>query len=213
MTPLQVANLMATYASGRYRHVTLTRKESASPEWTIPAASEHWTAIRRGIFGVVNDPDGTAYKYAHFEHDRYAICGKTGSATAHRWPTSYRIRYVSGEGEEKVGIVRAGARAPAIERFMSQHPEATLHPSEVQIATRWPPTPPTPGERYSHAWFGGFLQDIDAAGQPDWSLEPRIAFAILVEFGGSGGQTSGPMAKAVARELLDVLGSNLDPDA
>ena len=50
---------MATYASGRYRPVTLIRTETEGPEWGIPATPEQWSAVRRGIYGVVNDPDGT----------------------------------------------------------------------------------------------------------------------------------------------------------
>jgi penicillin-binding protein 2 len=88
MTPVQVANLMATYASGRFRPLTLIRRSEDTPEWTLPIAPAHWGAIRRGIFGVVNDPNGTAYKHAHFEHPHWVLCGKTGSATAHPWPTA-----------------------------------------------------------------------------------------------------------------------------
>ncbi len=210
MTPVQAANLMATYASGRYRHVTLIRNEVTTPEWTIPGTPSQWAAIRRGIYSVVNNRDGTAYRYAHFEHERYALCGKTGSATAHPWPTSYRIPYVDADGGEMVAIVPAGAGRWAIERFRSTHPSATFDEDQVAVASRWPPHPPPPGERYSHAWFGGYLQAIDATGQPDWSRRPRIAFAVVVEFGGSGGRTSGPLAKSIAAEVLDVFGPDLD---
>lgn len=213
MTPLQVANLMATYANGRYRPVTLIRSETPTPEWIIPAIADHWAAIRRGIYGVVNDPEGTAYKYAHFEHDRWALCGKTGSASAHPWPTSYRIPYVAPEGVERVALIRAGTRIAATKRFIADHPQAVFDPAKVEVATRWPPHPPPPGEKFSHAWFDGYLQALDAAGRPDWSRTPRLAFAVLVEFGGSGGRTAGPLAKAVVAELLNVFGPALDTDA
>ncbi len=209
MTPLQVANLMATYASGRFRPVTLIRTATPTPEWVIPATDEQWRAIRRGIYGVVNDPTGTAYQYARFEHDRWALCGKTGSATAHPWPTSYRVDWGGEQGAEQVTLVRAGSRRSAIERFRAEHPSATVEPSAVNVAGRWPPYPPPAGEEFSHAWVAGVLQALDSAGQPDWSKEPRVAFAILVEFGGSGGRTSGPLAKAVAAELLNVFGPEL----
>jgi cell division protein FtsI/penicillin-binding protein 2 len=209
MTPLQVANLMATYANGRFRPVTLIRTSTATPEWVIPATEEQWRAIRRGIYGVVNDPTGTAYQYARFEHDRWALCGKTGSATAHPWPTSYRVDWEGEQGAEKVTFVRAGSRRSAIERFRAEHPGATFEASAVNVAGRWPPYPPPAGEEFSHAWVAGFLQALDSAGQPDWSEEPRVAFAILVEFGGSGGRTSGPLAKTVAAELLNVFGPEL----
>ena len=208
-TPLQVANLMATYASGCYRPVTLMRTERATPVWQIPATSAHWAAIRRGIYQVVNDPEGTAYKYAHFVNDYYALCGKTGSATAPPWPTAYRVPYLDAEGEPNVAVVRAGAKRPALDRFVAEHPQATFEPNEVEVASKWPPVPPPAGENYSHAWFGGYLQPLTDDRQPDWSQEPRIAFAALVEFGGSGGRTSGPVAKKVAAEVLDVFGPDL----
>ena len=98
MTPVQVANLMATYASGRFRPVSLHREGVKKPEWILPGADEHWAAIRRGIYRVVNDPNGTAHKYAFFEHDRYVLCGKTGSATTSDWPTSYVVSYKDSYG-------------------------------------------------------------------------------------------------------------------
>ena len=212
MTPVQVANLMATYASGRYRPVSLLRAAAPTPEWTLPGTREQWGAIRRGIYRVVNDPDGTAYKYAHFEHDRYALCGKTGSATAARWPTAYRIPFVDREGVAQEVVLPAGAKGPAIDRFLSEFPGATFEPEQVEVAAKWPPAPPPAGDRYSHAWFAGFLQALDVTGGPDWSREPRIAFAVLVEFGGSGGRTSGPLAKRVADEAIAVFGPELDTD-
>jgi penicillin-binding protein 2 len=212
MTPLQVANMMATYASGRFRPVTLIRTDTPPPEWVIPATPQQWAAIRQGIYGVVNDPTGTAYNQAHFVRDGYAVCGKTGSATAHPWPTSYRVPYEDASGVRRETVVRAGAKQQAIKQFGTAHPKATVDPAETEVASKWPPDPPPPGEDYSHAWFAGYLQALDMGGQPVWSQEPRVAFAILVEFGGSGGYTSGPLAKKVAAELLDLFGPELNVD-
>jgi len=206
MTPVQVANMMATYASGRYRPVTLIDTATPSPECKLSATNDQWLAIRRGIYGVVNDPEGTAHKYVHFENDRYALCGKTGSATAHPWPTSYRVPYVDEFGVKGVTVVREAAKEPAIERFRREHPLWKFDPARVEVAGRWPPYPSPDGENYSHAWFGAFLQPLDAHRQPDWSREAPIALAVLIEFGGSGAQTSGPLATQVATEALDVLG-------
>lgn len=213
MTPVQVANLMATYASGRFRPVTLVRRQEPTPEWTLPISPAQWLAVRRGIYGVVNDPDGTAYKYARFDHPQWALCGKTGSATAHPWPTAYRVPYVDEAQQAREAIVRAGSQASAIERFRREHPEATFDAQAVEVASRWPITPPPQGEEHSHAWFGGFLQRRDAHGHPDWSRPSPMAFAVLVEFGGSGGRTSGPLAQQVSATLLDVFGPELDPAA
>ena len=212
VTPLQAANMMATLASGRYRPVALLRDQAHQPEWILPGTPSQWAAVRRGIYAVVNDPEGTAYQYAHFTHGRFALCGKTGSATAHAWPTAYRITYVDPDGSSAVAIIPAGARRQALRRFSAEHPGVTIDASEVSVHSRWPPERSKETDD-AHAWFAGYLQALDDAGHPDWSSAPRIAFAVLVEFGGSGGRTAGPIAKAVAATLLEVFGPDLDVEA
>lgn len=53
-----------------------------------------------------------------------------------------------------------------------------------------------------HAWFVGLASDRADA-------DPRYAIAVLVEYGGSGGKTAGPVAEQVVQALLDegYLGS------
>lgn len=210
MTPIQVANLMATYATGKFRAASLFVNREKTPEWTLPGTAHEWDSIRRGIYGVVNDQEGTAHKYAHFVHDRYALCGKTGSATASTWPTSYRVPYFDEYHLAREETIREGAKGPALERFRSRHPLATFDAERVDVATRWPPGPPAEGGNHAHAWFTGYLQRTDSEGRPDWNRTPTVAFAALVEFGGSGGRTSGPLAKDIAGVLLEVLGPDLD---
>jgi len=48
------------------------------------------------------------------------------------------------------------------------------------------------------------------SGGPDWSKTPHIAFVALVEFGGSGGRTSGPLAKKIASAVLERYGDDLE---
>ena len=81
--------------------------------------------------------------------------------------------------------------------------------TDVRIATRWPLQPPPPNQNHAHAWFAGFLQPTKATGEPDWSRSPKVAFAALVEFGGSGGRVTGPLARDIAEELTVVLGPDL----
>jgi len=213
LTPVQLANLMATYANGKYRPLRLVQQQDPQPEWVLPVSREQWRAIRRGMYGVVNDPDGTAYEHAHFIHDRYALVGKTGSATAYPWPTAYRMSFTDEFGVRLTALVPAGTQNQAVERFTSEHPDAVLDADSVEVATKWPPGEPLDGENHSHAWFGGFLQELGGGGEPDWSREPRIAFVALVEFGGSGSRITGPLAKEIAATLLHVLGPELQPDA
>jgi len=212
MTPVQVANLAAIYASGQFRPVTLIKDSNPPPLWTLPGSPEHWSAIRRGIYEVVNDPDGTAYDHARLASDGYVICGKTGSATARPRPTSYRIRYVDPEGRQAVAIVPADAKQPAIDRFTLEYPHIEFDTDSVQPVAWWP-SAGGDDAGYAHAWFAGFLQATNTDHQPDWAQPPRIAFSVLVEFGGSGGRVSGPIAREVAAEVLQVLGPDLDPDS
>ena len=71
-------------------------------------------------------------------------------------------------------------------------------------------SPPPCGEGHAHAWFGGFLQKKAPDGAPDWSAVPPFAFALLVEYGSSGGRTSGPLARRVAGLLTETLGAELN---
>jgi cell division protein FtsI/penicillin-binding protein 2 len=212
LTPLQVANLVATYANGKWRGATLIRPKEEQPEWIRPGQPEHWAAVRQGLYEVVNDPTGTAHATACFTHPRYVLCGKTGSATAHPWPTSYRIPYVDANGVPREAVVPAGRRKDAIERFTREFPSATFELADVEKASTWPPGPPPPeeGEHHAHAWFAGFLQAADGSHQPIWSEEPRVAFTVLVEFGGSGGRVSGPIARKIASVILETFGEDLD---
>jgi penicillin-binding protein 2 len=47
-----------------------------------------------------------------------------------------------------------------------------------------------------HAWFVGLAGDRDDS-------VPRYAIAVVVEHGGSGGKTAGPVAEQVVHALLD----------
>jgi cell division protein FtsI/penicillin-binding protein 2 len=208
VTPIQAANLAAIYASGRFRHVSLWRPQASRPEWVLPGTAEQWSAIRRGIFGVVNDPSGTAHDFARFEHERYCLMGKTGSATAHPWPTAYRIPYVDATGQQGTTILRAGAKGPACKRFEAEFPGATYDPDQVSVSATWP-REVARDSNYSHAWFAGYLQAVNGQGQPEEWQAPRVAFAVLVEFGGSGGRTSGPLAREIADLLFEYLGPDL----
>ncbi len=211
MTPVQMANLMATYASGRFRPVSIMANGQPTPEWTLlPGTAAQWRAIRRGIHGVVNHVDGTAYRYARIQRDGYVLSGKTGSASVPAWPTAFRIRFVDANGHADETVVPAGVAHEAIKRFEQEHKGATIIDDGVTVERRWPIIDPPKGQKHAHAWFGGYLQAVLDDGEPDWSREPPIAFAVLVEFGGSGGRVSGPLARDVASTLIDMLGPDFD---
>ena len=214
VTPLQAANLMAVYASGLKKGVSLIRSVSPPPSWELPAHAEHWAAIRSGLFRVTNDVNGTAYRTAHWSNGRFALCGKTGSATSQPKPISYRIRYSNQDGAKAELVIPAGAKKQAVKDFRRRFPDARFDSNrDVSVESVWPP-PKAPGssDQHSHAWFAGYLQRVMPGGQPILTGTPPIAFAVLVEFGGSGGYTAGPIARQVAQRLCAILGDELDPD-
>jgi cell division protein FtsI/penicillin-binding protein 2 len=49
------------------------------------------------------------------------------------------------------------------------------------------------GNNLKHAWFIGFAP----------ADKPTIAFAVMVEYGGSGGTVAGPIAKGVLDALVE----------
>jgi cell division protein FtsI/penicillin-binding protein 2 len=216
VTPVQVANLVAVYASGSYQQVKLVRNDGRErPRWQLPGRPEYWAAIREGLYEVVNDPEGTAYRTARFTHPDYALCGKTGSATAYPWPTAYYIPCRDQDGNLFETVLPAGSRKDAMDRFAREYPDLLIEEDGVRVASTWPPSSLNDdGEtsRHAHAWFAGFLQRIDAQGQPVWSEQPHLAFVVLIEFGSSGGHTAAPVAKDMCSLLLDILGPDLDPD-
>jgi penicillin-binding protein 2 len=78
-TPLQIANLAATIATGRWLPPTLLANDWRDRPVTILDVSQaHWAVIREGMFRAVNEPGGTAYRTARLEN--LELCGKTGSA-------------------------------------------------------------------------------------------------------------------------------------
>jgi penicillin-binding protein 2 len=55
--------------------------------------------------------------------------------------------------------------------------------------------PPLPYERVDHAWFAGFAP----------ASNPRIAFAVLVEHGGFGGEAAAPIAAEIVDGYFDNI--------
>jgi penicillin-binding protein 2 len=91
--------------------------------------------------------------------------------------TLVRIR----EGLEKVVADRKGTA------------NKTVYMKELSIAGKTG-TAEVGGGRPDHAWFAGYLP----------ADHPRIAFAVVLEHGGSGGRAAGPVAKEFAQSLLEL---------
>lgn len=188
ISPLQAANLFATLAAGRHLEPTLIAndgRERATREFP-DIRPEAWSVVRRGLYRCVNEEGGTAFKYAHMDEIR--ICGKTGSAQCVPRVTERRFSFESPRGGV-VSIV-AATQEQALE-------ELGLPPGTKCIGRRitrtWPPVDPLSGEVPTHAWFAGFAP----------YESPKIALAVLIEYGGGGGSAAGPPAKAIFHALLD----------
>ena len=82
-TPLQIANVAATIASGRWQAPTVLMNDRRDrPAEVLSVSKAHWAVIREGMCRVVNERGGTAYKTARL--DGIEMCGKTGSAQTGR---------------------------------------------------------------------------------------------------------------------------------
>ncbi len=215
LTPIQAVNLVATYASGVYQPLTLVRRTDSTPggtsevsfdttpSWTLPVSPSVWGIIRRGMYDVVNEEGGTARKYAHLDHPEYVLCGKSGSAEVSRWVTQYRID-LEVEGQKLSRTVPADSLRMAKDKFRAKYPEYKDIPFTAHPAAYWPAHEKREGERLdSHAWFVAFLQKKNSSGSPIWTIPPRVAIAVELDFGESGGRNSGPLCRDVARLILD----------
>lgn len=187
ITPLQAANIFATLAAGQFRQPTLIANDQRRrPNHPIEGISdEAWQLVRRGLYRCVNEPGGTAYKYARL--DTLKICGKT--ATAQCVARAVLTRYTfETEDERPISII-----APTIEKARE---ELGLPPSAIclrrEVIQRWPPDRPDKGTPTPHAWFAAFAP----------SDHPTIALAVIIEHGGSGGRVAGPLGRTIFESLL-----------
>lgn len=69
----------------------------------------------------------------------------------------------------------------------------TVRLAEVKIAGKTGTAEVGPGKA-DHAWFAGYVP----------ADRPRIAFAVVLEHGGSGGKAAGPVARELVRTLLEA---------
>ncbi len=192
------------------------KNEQNAPPTRLPVEDSVWGIVRRGMYQVVNVTGGTATQFAKLEHPQYVLCGKSGSAQTTRWITQYSVDYHDGDGERSK-IVPANNGAFARDEFVRQmmaeetvprHQAAQIRAELRDSIIRATPVAYWPAEaskdrQHSHAWFVAFLQPKDADSRPDWNAQACIAIAVLLEFGGSGGRSSGPVCRDVADMIIN----------
>ena len=123
------------------------------------------------------------------------------------------MTYEDVQGVTRHELVPANHQGQAVERFLDDHPELDREClSAIEAVEKWPEVAAEKG-RHTHAWFAGFLQRLGPDSRPRWQHPPRIALAVLLEFGGSGGRTAGPVCRDVARLILNEFPQLVDPQA
>lgn len=181
-TPIQMANVAATLArDGIWERPHLltdrsiaTTTQPVGPDRVdlkIPPAA--LAAARKGMINVVNSRAGTGTE-AH--RDDITIAGKTGTAQASAF--SIPIRDDMGEFvRDSDGKVRRTVFEPA--SYQNPHGDVP-----------WFRGFGAEGKATNHAWFIGYAP----------AEKPVIAFAVMVEYGGSGGWA----AASVASGMIDA---------
>ena len=96
-TPLQLAVMTARLASGKHITPNIVRAPSITLADPKPLSVRKNTldAIRKGMFDVLNEKDGTAFKFRSTD-ENYLIAGKTGTS---------QVRKITREEREK-GVIK-----------------------------------------------------------------------------------------------------------
>lgn len=201
-TPLQSANVIASVAEGEWRPVRLARDgdgRRVGPQEppATPLDERHLRVLREGLWRVVNERGGTAYA-AKLGMDDYVLCGKTGSAQT--VPLVLNRRYFF----EWPGGRRESVLATSQEEASAHFAESSPPPKLVgwRAQDRFPSW--QEGDKLpAHAWFIGYTQPARTphGARPHGNV---YALSVIIEFGGSGGNVAGPVAKRIAELLLQA---------
>ncbi len=179
-TPIQMANVAATIARDgvwfRPRLVPAgTEVATFGPERAdLKLSKPALEAVRLGMVRAVNNRAGTG---GSAKRDDLFVAGKTGSAQAQLLALPQR---------DEVGRVAKDEKGRPI--WNRLEPIGT-HASPNPLAPWYRATGAKETGR-AHAWFIGFAP----------ADHPQVAFAVMVEYGGSGGVAAG----GIAKRMLDA---------
>ncbi len=200
-TPLQMANVAATIARGGIwvrptllssadksrldtlkarQPSTMPVKEAASlgpDRYDLHIKPAALAAAHSGMVKVVNTEAGTAKVMARTD---MVVAGKTGTAQAA--PFRYRLR-------DKDGNFLTDAAGKIQTATLQLSTDGAVNPQAP-----WYRGTGKSGTDRAHAWFIGFAP----------AENPKIAFAVLVEYGGAGGRNAAPIAKDVLQACIDA---------
>ena len=207
-TTLQMANVAATIArDGVWVRPHLVKFDSTTSRPTsmgsdtpdrvdLKIAPAAIAAAKRGMYDVVYADGGTA-SFKDIRRQDVHVAGKTGSATASRLRPAVR----DARGNLRYECVKC--EAPIVNLDDKNCPVCASDRRRILRRRPVPTSPQNPngelpwyrgfgpeGTTISHAWFIGYAP----------AENPQVAFAVMVEYGGSGGYAAG----GVANGLIDA---------
>jgi penicillin-binding protein 2 len=197
-TPLQMANVAATIArDGIWLRPRLIPESYGVAPTSRPATvvqqdridlglpKDAVAAAKEGMQRVVNTRAGSAWGIV--TRTDLVIAGKTGTAET---ATRVRVPVCDASGKQ----VEGDDRKP---KWRYLEPSTPEHPNpEAPWFRGWRGAPSedgTPTVTFKHSWFIGFAP----------ADHPRIAIAVAMEYGGSGGKGAGLIAKQIFESLIE----------
>ncbi len=105
-------------------------------------------------------------------------------------PRDLTRRRITGLTEGTLARVREGLKAVVQEPYGTGY--KTVRLKEVAVAGKTG-TAETGPDKPDHAWFAGYVP----------ADEPRYAFVVVLEHGGSGSRAAGPVVRALVQKMLD----------
>ncbi len=172
-TPLHAADAFATLARGGVRlGPTLIRSETPPPRQDIGLDPSSIERALEGLWQSVNEMGGTGF-------------GTTINDES--------IRYFTAPGVSVWGKTGTAQQNATLTKEVRVAPDGSII---------WPPNEEPPGTEtrfrpvranYTHAWFVGLVA-------PEGE-KPKYAISVMMEFAGSGGRVSGPIANQVIHAL------------
>jgi penicillin-binding protein 2 len=177
-TPIQMANVAATIARrGIWVRPHLLVDDTPTAEHRDLHLNQ--AAVDEAFEGMINVVNGAAGTGTQLHMDQVLVAGKTGTAQAAKFSL---LKY-----DENGKIVR-DERGRAEHRFFEPST-----PEQPNLDMPWYRGSGTTGHQLGHAWFIGFAP----------ARAPKIAFAVMVEYGGSGGADAGPIAKSILEACIE----------
>jgi penicillin-binding protein 2 len=191
VTPLQMANVAATiarngvwvrpkllrqnYDKGGQGEVPPTTQAADRVDLGIPP--EALAAVKEGMWRVVHTRAGSG---GDANRTEVSVSGKTGTAEAA--PLLVKAR------DPKTGVPLKDEKGKLVWVKVKMSSFSDPNPDAL-----WYRATGREGDSLHHSWFIGFAP----------SEKPQIAFAVMVEYGGSGGGAAGSVASEIVKLCID----------